>query len=162
MRSFVRKSTDLFKKNYLKDEGSGLWEKVYVANCKAFFKETNPSFHLGRSFVLSTILLTQYSSHKGGKKSSSNSFIFSRAVCAQINENVEENCPFLCASKYDWCSSFTFKSIQKVRTQRTQCLRSICRSKIELRHLKIDFFINTLSFFPIHRPCSLMMKSALF
>jgi len=42
MRSFDRKSTDLFKENYLKElkeEGSGLWEKVYVAKSKAFFKE---------------------------------------------------------------------------------------------------------------------------
>ena len=27
MISFARKSTDLFKKNYLKEEGSGFWEK---------------------------------------------------------------------------------------------------------------------------------------
>ena len=30
MKSFVRKSTDLFKKNYLNEEGSRLWERVYV------------------------------------------------------------------------------------------------------------------------------------
>ena len=77
MKACVRKRTDFFKKNYLKEEGGGLWERVYVA-------KSNPSFHQGRSFVLSTVLLTQHSSHKGGKKSSSNSFIFSGVVCVQI------------------------------------------------------------------------------
>ena len=110
MRSFVRKSTDLFKNNYFKEEGSGLWEKVYVAKGRAFFKE-QPSFHLGRSFAFSTVLFTRHSSHEGRKKSSSNSSIFSRDVCAQVKENVEEISPFLCASIWDWCSYFTFKSI---------------------------------------------------
>ena len=128
MRTFVRKSTDLFKKNYLKEEGSG-----------------------------------QHSSRKGGKKSSSHSFFFSRDVCPQIKENVEEICPFLCASLYDWCSYFTFKSIYKVGTQRTHCLRSICRWK------KTNFAIWSSSFFHQHivfPSCSqavfFMMNSALF
>ena len=41
---FVRKSADLFKKNYLKEEGSGLWERVCVAKNKAFFKEQTHFF----------------------------------------------------------------------------------------------------------------------
>ena len=44
MISFVRKSTDLFKTNCLKEEGSGLWEKNYVAKSKAFFKEQTHLF----------------------------------------------------------------------------------------------------------------------
>ncbi len=41
---FVRKSTDLFKKNYLKEEGSGLRERVYVVKIKAFFKQPTHLF----------------------------------------------------------------------------------------------------------------------
>ena len=47
MISFARKSTDLFKKNYLKEEGSGFWEKmetVYVAKSKDFFQEQTHLF----------------------------------------------------------------------------------------------------------------------
>ena len=40
---------------------------------------------------------------------------------------------FLCARMYDGCSWFTLKGIYIVWTQRSQCLRSILRSKNQLR-----------------------------
>ena len=40
---------------------------------------------------------------------------------------------FLCERMYDWCSWFTLKGIYIVWTQRSQCLGSILRSKIQLR-----------------------------
>ena len=43
-KQIVSKSTDLFKKNYLNEKGSGLWERVYVVKNKAFFKEQTHLF----------------------------------------------------------------------------------------------------------------------
>ena len=62
-------------------------ETVYVAKSKDIFSRTNPSFHVGRSFVLNTVLLTQHSSHKDGKKMKEvlfKYFFLSRGVCAHM------------------------------------------------------------------------------
>ena len=39
-----RVRTDLFKKNYLKEESRGLWERVYVARNEVFLKEQTHLF----------------------------------------------------------------------------------------------------------------------
>ena len=44
MKSFVRKSTDLFKKNYLNEEGSRLWERVYVVKNIRLSLKNKPIF----------------------------------------------------------------------------------------------------------------------
>ena len=60
-------------------------------------------------------------------------YLFQSCLCPNKVACFRDLSFFLCARIYDWCSWFTLKRIYTVWTQRSQCLRSILRSKNQLR-----------------------------